>query len=78
MVLLGIVAGITTIGSISLMFDLTAAETAGTFVGAWGLAQAMSRGLVIAIGGWILDFGKMICPNLWLAYSLVFSLKVYV
>lgn len=72
MVLFGIAAGITTIGSISLMLDLTAAETAGTFVGAWGLAQAMSRGLAIAIGGWILDFGKMIFPNLWLAYSLVF------
>lgn len=72
MVLFGIAAGVTTIASISLMLDLTAAETAGTFVGAWGLAQAMSRGIAIAIGGWILDIGKTIFTNLWLAYSLVF------
>jgi BCD family chlorophyll transporter-like MFS transporter len=73
MVLFGIAAGITTIGSISLMLDLTAAETAGTFVGAWGLAQAMSRGIAIAIGGFILDLGKTIFGgNLWLAYSSVF------
>jgi BCD family chlorophyll transporter-like MFS transporter len=72
MVLFGIAAGITTIGSISLMLDLTAAETAGTFVGAWGLAQAMSRGIAIAIGGWILDIGRLIFSNAWLAYSFVF------
>jgi BCD family chlorophyll transporter-like MFS transporter len=72
MVLFGIAAGIATIGSISLMLDLTAAETAGTFVGAWGLAQAMSRGLAIAMGGWILDIGRTIFSNPWLAYSLVF------
>jgi BCD family chlorophyll transporter-like MFS transporter len=72
-VLFGVAAGITTIGSISLMLDLTAAETAGTFVGAWGLAQSMSRGFGIGIGGWILDFGKAIFNNTWLAYSLVFA-----
>jgi BCD family chlorophyll transporter-like MFS transporter len=73
MIIFGIAAGITTISAISLMLDLTAAETAGTFVGAWGLAQAMSRGIAIAIGGWILDLGKIIFTgNLWLAYSLVF------
>jgi len=72
MVLFGIAAGITTIGSISLMLDLTAAETAGTFVGAWGLAQSLSRGIAIAVGGWILDFGRLIFNNAWLAYSFVF------
>jgi BCD family chlorophyll transporter-like MFS transporter len=73
MVLFGIAAGITTIGAISLMLDLTAAETAGTFVGAWGLAQALSRGLAIGIGGWILDVGKSLFTTPWLAYSLVFA-----
>ncbi len=72
MILFGISAGITTIGAISLMLDLTADATAGTFIGAWGLAQAMSRGIAIAIGGVILDFGKAIFTNPWLAYSLVF------
>jgi len=72
MVLFGIAAGIATIASISLMLDLTAAETAGTFVGAWGLAQAMSRGIAIALGGWILDVGRFFFNNAWLAYSFVF------
>ncbi|GAB4314669.1 MAG: BCD family MFS transporter [Geminocystis sp.] len=72
MVLFGIAAGITTIGAISLMLDLTVAETAGTFVGAWGLAQSLSRGIAIAVGGWILDLGRFLFNNPWLAYSLVF------
>ena len=72
MVLFGIAAGITTVASISLMLDLTAAETAGTFIGAWGLAQSMSRGIAIAIGGQILDIGRLLFSSPWLAYSLVF------
>ncbi|NCO76155.1 MAG: BCD family MFS transporter [Cyanobacteria bacterium] len=72
MVLFGIAAGITTIGSISLMLDLTIAETAGTFIGAWGLAQSMSRGIAIAIGGWILDVARFMFNNAWFAYSFVF------
>lgn len=73
MILFGISAGVATIGSLSLMLDLTVAETAGTFVGAWGLSQAMARGVAIALGGWVLDIGKFIFgSNLWLAYSTVF------
>jgi BCD family chlorophyll transporter-like MFS transporter len=78
MILFGIAAGVTTVGSISLMLDLTAAETAGTFIGAWGLAQAMSRGLATWFGGIILDIGRSFIPNLFLAYSLVFALEVTV
>lgn len=72
MVLFGVGAGVTTIGSLSLMLDLTIAETAGTFVGAWGLSQAMARGIAIASGGWVLDLGKLLFDNVWLSYSLVF------
>lgn len=78
MVLFGVAAGITTIGSISLMLDLTAVETAGTFVGAWGLAQAMSRGIAIALGGWILDIGRFIFTDAWLAYGFVFVCEGFV
>lgn len=75
MVLFGIAAGIATVGGISLMLDLTAAKTAGTFIGAWGLAQAMSRGLATLVGGVILDIGKSIFDLPLLAYSLVFVLQ---
>lgn len=74
-VLFGIAAGIATVGGISLMLDLTAAETAGTFIGAWGLAQAMSRGLATFLGGLILDLGKNIFAVPLMAYSLVFLLQ---
>jgi MFS transporter, BCD family, chlorophyll transporter len=38
LVLFGLASGITTTGALNLILDLTAAETAGTFVGAWGLS----------------------------------------
>jgi BCD family chlorophyll transporter-like MFS transporter len=75
MVLFGITTGVATIGGISLMLDLTAAETAGTFIGAWGLAQAMSRALATVTGGVVLDIGKEIFAAPLLAYSLVFGLQ---
>ena len=75
MVLFGIAAGIATVGGISLMLDLTAAKTAGTFIGAWGLAQAMSRGLATLIGGIILDLGKGIFAAPLMSYGLVFAIQ---
>ncbi len=75
MVFFGIAAGMATVGGINLMLDLTAAETAGTFIGAWGLAQAMSRGLATFIGGVILDIGKNIFATPLMSYSLVFVIQ---
>lgn len=71
----GLASGITTTGAISLMLDLTAAETAGTFIGAWGLSQAMARALATVTGGAVLDIGKALFSNLVLAYGLVFMLQ---
>lgn len=71
--LFGFSSGITTAGALSLMLDLTAAETAGTFVGAWGLSQAIARGLATVTGGVVLDIGKKIFSDSnSLAYSFVF------
>ena len=75
MVLFGIAAGIATVGGISLMLDLTAAKTAGTFIGAWGLAQAMSRGIATLVGGVILDIGRGIFGVPLLSYGLVFVMQ---
>jgi BCD family chlorophyll transporter-like MFS transporter len=57
------------------MLDLTAAETAGTFIGAWGLAQAMSRGLSTVAGGGALTLGKTLFGSAFMAYGLVFALQ---
>ncbi|MGB3136873.1 MAG: BCD family MFS transporter [Nodosilinea sp.] len=82
----GIASGILTLGAIVLMLDLTVAETAGTFIGAWGLAQAIARGSATVLGGGVLDLGRAMLktfnvsgevgqPQAFLAYGLVFTLQ---
>lgn len=73
LVLFGLLSGILTAGVLSLMLDLTAAETAGTFIGAWGLAQAIARGLSTVLGGGILDLGRTVFTEPVLAYGTVFA-----
>ncbi|MDJ0796466.1 MAG: BCD family MFS transporter [Calothrix sp. MO_167.B12] len=75
LILFGFATGVTTISSISLMLDLTAAETAGTFIGTWGLAQALSRALATFSGGLVLDVGKLWFDLPVLAYGLVFGMQ---
>lgn len=73
LVLFGLLSGVLTAGALSLMLDLTAAETAGTFIGAWGLAQAIARGLSTVFGGGMLDIGRILFAEPVLAYSTVFA-----
>lgn len=79
----GLASGVLTTGSIILMLDLTATATAGTFIGAWGLAQAIARGSATLLGGGLLDLGKQLVrafsdgqpipeDQLLPAYALVF------
>ena len=75
LLIFGLASGVTTTGAISLMLDLTAAETAGTFIGAWGLAQAMARGIATVTGGAVLDVGKSLFTSPVLSYGLVFGLQ---
>lgn len=74
--LFGLSNGVVTTGTISLMLDLTVAESAGTFIGAWGLGQSMARGIAVVTGGAVLDLGKSLFTNPVLAYGLVFTLQV--
>jgi BCD family chlorophyll transporter-like MFS transporter len=50
-------------------------ETAGTFIGAWGLAQAMARGLATVCGGGLLNLGKAFLTTPLQAYGLVFAMQ---
>lgn len=75
LLIFGLASGVTTTGAITLMLDLTAAETAGTFIGAWGLSQAIARGMATVIGGVTLDLGKRLTPDLVVAYGIVFILQ---
>ncbi|MEA5512170.1 BCD family MFS transporter [Crocosphaera sp. UHCC 0190] len=71
----GLASGMITAGATSLMLDLTVAETAGTFIGAWGLAQSMARGLSTVLGGAVLNVGKEIFSIPVLSYGLVFVIQ---
>jgi BCD family chlorophyll transporter-like MFS transporter len=84
MVLFGLAAGIGTNSALVLMLDLTLPEAAGTFVGVWGLAQAMSRALGKVFGGGLLDLGRWLAERIGMgaspfpAYALVLSVEVLV
>lgn len=54
----GLAAGIGTNSALVLMLDLTLPQAAGTFVGLWGLGQALSRALGKVLGGGLLDLGR--------------------
>ncbi|MCS7030274.1 MAG: BCD family MFS transporter [Gloeomargarita sp. SKYG116] len=73
----GIASGVTTTGALTLMLDLTLAETAGTFIGAWGLAQALARALSTLCGGGLLELGTRWfgAESFW-AYVPVFGTQV--
>lgn len=86
MLLFGFAAGIGTNSALCLMLDLTLPEVAGTFVGVWGLAQALSRGFGKVIGGGLYDLGMRLSgssflsglPETYTAFALVFGVEVLV
>ncbi len=75
LLIFGICSGLVTTGAITLMLDLTVPETAGTFIGAWGLSQALAKGLATIGGGVALDIGRLVFGNVLFAYGFVFSLQ---
>jgi BCD family chlorophyll transporter-like MFS transporter len=66
------------------MLDLTLPEVAGTFVGVWGLAQALSRALGKVIGGGLLDLGRVLsgaggsAEAAYPAFALVLAVEFFV
>ena len=73
--LLGLGAGLFTVGSVSLMMDMTASKHTGLFVGAWTLVQAIAKGpaslLSGSLHGSLLAIGAL--PGQ--AYGTVFALE---
>lgn len=80
LVIFGVAAGLATNSALSLMLDLTLPEVAGTFVGVWGLAQALSRAIGKILGGGLLDIGRSISGqgNELIAFSFVFLLEILI
>ena len=75
--LFGLASGIGTNSTLVLMLDLTLPEAAGTFVGVWGLAQALSRALGKLLGGGLLDLARRVSPEAlpYLHFAAVFLVE---
>jgi BCD family chlorophyll transporter-like MFS transporter len=73
-VLLGIGTGLSTVSNLSLMLDMTTVGKVGLFIGAWGMANAVSRLSGSVISGALRDTLTRLLPNPMLAYVVVFGI----
>jgi MFS transporter, BCD family, chlorophyll transporter len=72
---LGFGTGIATSANLGLMLDMTTAEQAGFFLGAWGVADALARGAGMLLGGVVRDLVSWQTGNLSAGYISVFFLE---
>jgi len=73
-VLLGLGTGLSTVANLSLMLDMTTAGKVGLFIGAWGMANAISRLAGSVLGGAVRDTLTQLLSNPVHAYVIVFGL----
>ncbi len=76
--LLGVGTGLSTVASLSTMFDLTVPGKVGLYIGAWGMASAFSRLSGSVLGGAVRDVAVQVTQNVAIGYQIVFSLMVVV
>jgi BCD family chlorophyll transporter-like MFS transporter len=72
--LLGFGTGASTTSNLSLMLDMTT-ERVGLFIGAWGVANALSRFLGTMMGGVVRDVATQLSNNAIYGYVIVFILE---
>jgi BCD family chlorophyll transporter-like MFS transporter len=72
--LLGFGTGASTTSNLSLMLDMTT-ERVGLFIGAWGVANALSRFLGTLMGGVVRDLATQLLNNAVYGYVIVFILE---
>ncbi len=73
-VLLGLGTGFSTVSNLSLMLDMTTPENVGLFVGAWGVANALSRLLGQVFSGTLRDLVTLAAGDAVVGYVVVFGL----
>ncbi len=74
-VALGLALGFFNVGGLSLMMNMSTAERAGLFMGAWSLAQALARGFSGVLGGVVRDVTLALGVSLPLSFAAVFGLE---
>ena len=75
-VLLGAGTGLSTVANLALMFDLTIPGYMGLFIGAWGVANALSRLAANMMAGIVRDAVTAIVHNAMAGYLVVFGIEV--
>ncbi len=73
--LLGLGTGASTVSNLSLMLDMTTAHV-GLFIGAWGVANALSRFVGTLMGGVVRDVATNLLNNNVQGYLIVFVLEM--
>lgn len=74
LVFLGLGTGISTVSNLSLMLDMTIEGQVGLFIGAWGMANAISRLIGSILGGALRDVIQKVTGNPVDGYLIVFVL----
>lgn len=75
---LGLGTGIATSTNLALMLDMTTPEQTGLFLGAWGVADALARGMGGLLGGVGRDVLTLIIGDLLLGYVGVFLIEALI
>lgn len=73
--LLGLGTGISTSTNLALMLDMTTPEQTGLFIGAWGVADALARGVGNLMGGVVRDVITHTTQSTLGGYSSVFLIE---
>jgi BCD family chlorophyll transporter-like MFS transporter len=72
---LGFGTGFSTATNLALMLDMTTTEQVGLFIGAWGLADSLARGLGTLLGGVVRDIITALTNSASGGYVTVFVIE---
>jgi BCD family chlorophyll transporter-like MFS transporter len=72
---LGFGTGFSTATNLALMLDMTTTEQVGLFIGAWGLADSLARGLGTLLGGVVRDIITALTHSASGGYVTVFVIE---
>ncbi|MBM3143985.1 MAG: BCD family MFS transporter [Chloroflexi bacterium] len=73
LILLGLGTGVATVSNLSLMLDMTVEGQVGLYIGAWGMANAISRLIGSILGGAVRDMIRLATGDSILGYGVVFT-----
>lgn len=72
---LGLGTGLSTVSNLSLMLDMTTKANVGLFIGAWGMANALSRLMGSILGGALRDVLTQVTHDPVLGFVIVFLVE---